>query len=356
MRSEVILNLLICILPLVLIGCNRKSEPSSSGSSEEIGQQVTAISDEIWVIFQDSKGQYWFGSNGEGVFRLDGRQITAYTTKDGLVSDQLRGIQEDSDGNIYFDTPTGVSRFDGKSIVTLPRRQLRAAEWRLGPTDLWFNVNGEMAGALRYHDDSLSFLPLPTHDLESAFGIQSNNASFTPYGVYSTYEDNQGNMWFGTLTAGVFRFDGQRFLWFSDKELGTLDDGRVPAVRSIIEYPEGTFWLSNAISKYRVFEEIDSLYYSRSDGIPKDIGPDQMNFPYYNSAVVDNEGVLWIQTYGEGIWKYNGETLENFVIEEAGQNVHMVTMYKDNSGKLWIGSQWHGVYVFENEGFTRFNP
>ena len=81
-----------------------------------------------------------------------------------------------------------------------------------------------------------------------------------------------------------------------------------------------------------------------------------MEFPYYNSAVVDNEGALWMQTYGEGIWRYDGHTLRNFVIEEAGQNVHLVTMYKDNFDKIWLGTQGHGVYVFENKGFTRFDP
>ena len=168
-RADIILKLILIAIPVLVAGCKSKSNGSNNG----IGQQVMKISDEIWTIFQDSRGHYWFGSNGDGVFHFDGKLITNYTSKDGLVSDQLRGIQEDGSGNLYFDTPLGVSRFDGQSITTIPRRQLRDAEWKMNETDLWFNGNGELAGVLRYHDDSLSFLPLPTQDLAAAFGIHT---------------------------------------------------------------------------------------------------------------------------------------------------------------------------------------
>jgi hypothetical protein len=31
----------------------------------------------------------WFGSDGEGVYRVDGQGIVRYTTEDGLGSDQI---------------------------------------------------------------------------------------------------------------------------------------------------------------------------------------------------------------------------------------------------------------------------
>ncbi len=39
---------------------------------------------EIQSIFQDSKGNYWFGSHHEGVAKFDGDEFTYFTINDGL--------------------------------------------------------------------------------------------------------------------------------------------------------------------------------------------------------------------------------------------------------------------------------
>ncbi len=57
----------------------------------EIGKVVSEIDNQIWKIFQDSKGKYWFGSNGRGVYKLDGNKLKLFTTKDGLVDNAIRG-------------------------------------------------------------------------------------------------------------------------------------------------------------------------------------------------------------------------------------------------------------------------
>ena len=62
----------------------------------------------------------------------------------------------------------------------------------------------------------------------------NNNNNNSPYAIYGLNKDKDGNIWFGTVTAGVFRYDGTSFLWIAEKELSTLPDGRVLGVRSIL--------------------------------------------------------------------------------------------------------------------------
>src|SRR5262249_40594037 len=57
------------------------------------GTTVSELSQNIWSVFQDKNNNYWFGSNGEGVYRYNGKTITNYTTNDGLTDNHLRGIQ-----------------------------------------------------------------------------------------------------------------------------------------------------------------------------------------------------------------------------------------------------------------------
>jgi ligand-binding sensor domain-containing protein len=236
----------------------------------EIGTTVSELDNQIWKIFQDSKGKYWFGSNGRGVYYLDGNKLKLFTTTDGLVDNSIRGIQEDNIGNIYVETPEGISKFDGKQFTTLKAIKSSYNQWKLNPNDLWFGYNAY--DLYRYDGDSLFELQLPRKDLTKAFGIETEGVPFkglnnTPYAVFGVNKDKAGNIWFGTATAGAFRYDGNSFLWFGEKELSTLPDGRVPGVRSIIQDKEGYFWLSNFISKYKI--EPNNLQYEKKEIIEK---------------------------------------------------------------------------------------
>jgi hypothetical protein len=33
------------------------------------GKTVQGLSDHLWYVFHDTKKNYWFGSNGEGIYR-----------------------------------------------------------------------------------------------------------------------------------------------------------------------------------------------------------------------------------------------------------------------------------------------
>jgi protease-4 len=82
------------------------------------------LSKSIWSVFQDKKDNYWFGSNGQGVYRYDGKALTQFTKKQGLPHDQIRGIQGDKSGNVYINTPGG-SAF-ASDVIARAILQLRA--------------------------------------------------------------------------------------------------------------------------------------------------------------------------------------------------------------------------------------
>ena len=71
----------------------------------------------IRSIYQDSKGNYWFGSHQEGVCLFNGDSLTYFTTEDGLSDNQVRTIQEDKKGTIWFGTGNGISCYNGKEII-----------------------------------------------------------------------------------------------------------------------------------------------------------------------------------------------------------------------------------------------
>ncbi len=322
------------------------------------GKTVSALDSRIWVIFQDHQDNFWFGSNGSGVYRYDGQNLKQFTSEDGLASNQIRGIQEDKTGNVFFDTPGGVSKFDGTTFTTLQPVKPSDNKWQLEPDDLWFNGNGDIQGAYRYDGKTLYHLEFDLKKLK----VDRENPQSSLYGVFSTYKDSKGNIWLGTLGAGVCRYDGNVITWIREKDLFVLDDGRAPGVRAMIEDKDGHFWLSNTLHRYKIYprnlmtQKEDLVQYDQLAGIKPRPGSDEMTFPYFMSAVLDESENLWMTTYGNGAWKYDGEKLVNYQIEEEGANVLMISIYKDRQDVLWLATDNAGVYRFNGEAFEKFLP
>jgi ligand-binding sensor domain-containing protein len=336
-------------------------EAASSASGKSMGKIATELDIKTWYIYQDSKDNYWFGSNGNGVYHYDGAQLILYTREDGLVDNTIRGIQGDHLGNVYIETPEGISKYDGRTFTTLQPIASPSNEWELGPHDLWFNCNGNPNDIYRYNGTSLFELKLPRKNLDEAFGTEVRGLSFdgmssSPYSVFGIDKDKEGNLWIGTIVAGAFRFDGESFLWIAENELTTLPDGRVPGVRSMIEDREGNFWLSNFISKYRISDTDASVQYEKLKGIDISTGELQNRLPYFNSGLSDDHGDLWMTTYTGGVWKYDGEKLLNFPIMDGNTEVLLVSIYEDNQGSLWLGTDNAGAYKWNGKSFEKFVP
>ncbi len=141
-----------------------------------VGTVVTEVSRGCWYVYQAKNGDYWFGSDGQGVYRWagEGKPLVNYTTADGLSANSIRGIQGDQAGNVFFTTFAGICKFDGRAFSTLPVAETPAdGGWRLHPDDLWFQWFGGMPGApdtegpYRYDGTQLYHLKLPKSELEA---------------------------------------------------------------------------------------------------------------------------------------------------------------------------------------------
>ncbi|PHS67615.1 MAG: hypothetical protein COB12_02425 [Flavobacterium sp.] len=352
MKLNTIKIILLIFVSSNYVSCKGQEKTKSKLTEEKtsgIGKIVAKIDNQICVIFQDSKGNYWFGSNGKGIYYFEGNQLKQITTENGLVDNTIRGIQEDKMGNVFIETPEGVSKYNGVSFKTLKPIVSPNNNWKLEPNDLWFGYNAN--DLYRYDGDSLFELKLPRKDLKKALGIDTLTSPFdsnNPYSVYGVNKDKEGNIWFGTFVAGAFRYDGKAFLWIDEKELSILPGNIAPGVRSMIQDKDGYFWLSNFKSKYEI--EPNTLEYKKLKGVEKD----KPN--YFNSGLSDGKGNLWMTTYGGGVWKYDGKTLSNFEIKNGKENVLLFTIYQDNNGIIWLGTDNDGVYKYNGKTFEKFEP
>ncbi|MBC7773331.1 MAG: hypothetical protein H7210_12610 [Pyrinomonadaceae bacterium] len=333
----------------------------------DVHHAVSEMSKSILTVFQDRKGNYWFGSDVQGVYRYDGKSLRQFTGEDGLCNDRVRGIQEDKSGNMYFTTADGISKFDGQAFTTLipVKGNPPDKEWRLDPDDLWFPAGQDAGVVYRYDGTILHCLEFPKTKLgDEHFArfprSQFPNMRFNPYDVYSILKDSKGTLWFGTGTGrgalGVCRYDGKSFTWISSDELGFGDVAL--CVRSTAEDKDGKFWFSNTLNRFDVLPNDPASQVNSSVSIRKEkgVGRSDDRFAYFMSSAKDEIGDLWMATYGAGVWRYDGKNMTHYPVLEGGQPVTLYSIYKDNHGVLWLGTHESGAYRLSGKAFEKFKP
>ncbi|MEM7040151.1 MAG: two-component regulator propeller domain-containing protein, partial [Bacteroidota bacterium] len=71
----------------------------------------------VFTIYEDGKGNIWFGDRDAGIWKYDGNSMTNYTQKDGLTDDFAQSIFEDKNGELWFGMGNGhVFKFNGKTF------------------------------------------------------------------------------------------------------------------------------------------------------------------------------------------------------------------------------------------------
>ena len=326
------------------------------------GEIVTEIDKSCWIIFQDKDNNYWFGSDGRGVSRFDGKTITRFTAKDGLVHDQIRGIQQHSaTGDILITTNGGVSKFDGQRFTTLPITEFNSSDegWVLNKTDTWLTGS---AGPRRYDGKTLYQVKFPKSPHSDEWYAKYPGARWNPYDVWTVYKDSRGYVWFGTGGMGVCRFDGQSLDWLFEQHLTDVGGGRWFGFRSIIEDKDGAFWFCNTQYRYKiephgvVGQEAGKLKYTREKGMDLSASATTDKFFYYQSITEDNNHDLWMAPFAGGVWKYDGSHVTHYPMKDGDKEITMFSIYKDNFGDLWLGTHEAGPYKFNGRAFEKFMP
>lgn len=333
-------------------------------SGRVTGDTVVALDPRIFVVFQDRDHHYWFGSDGQGVYRYDGKHLLHFTTRQGLCNDSIREIQQDEKGAIFFTTRRGISRFDGHRFTTLPVVKMNspAEGWRLHPDDLWFRAEDGKKGPCRYDGQSLYQLEFPRHSMEEDYYARFPNNAWSPYDIYCIYKDHRGMMWFGTSNFGICRYDGRSLSWMYEDHLQFVPGGGSFGIRSILEDAKGKFWFCNTHYRYTVSPAVKTgegkslLSYKKEKGIEGFKAPDGADDIYYLSIVEDDKGNLWMVTYAQGVWQYDGKQMKQYRIQREGKDMTSYSIYQDRSGGLWVGTHEAGVYKFNGKEFEQFKP
>ncbi|MFO0961296.1 MAG: two-component regulator propeller domain-containing protein [Phycisphaerales bacterium] len=336
--------------------------PQSPPQSAPLGSPAAALGTNIWVCYQARNGDRWFGSDGEGVYRFDGTTLRRYLAADGLPDNHVRELQEDASGAIFIGTLGGVCKFDGRAIVALApveHDEVGGGGWRLEPGDLWFKGDSNSDGPLRWDGATLHRLHFPRTERGDEHLRVNGVRPWSPYGVYTIYRDRRGSLWFGTLALGLCRYDGRGFEWMYERELSETPEGGSFGIRSIMEDRDGRFWICNTAQRF-VIEDgagagAGAVKYRAERGVPMAEAGAGKTPIYFNSIARDARGDLWLCTYGDGVWRFDGTSLRRYVVRPGAKDVLGVSVSADQRGEIWLATQDAGVFRFDGERFRAYD-
>jgi len=317
----------------------------------------------IHAIYQDSKGNYWFGSLQEGVAVYNGKTFVYFSSKEGLTDNQIHSIQEDKNGVIWFNTQKGVSSYDGTRIKNhtkaeiekpqtnfpLQRNEPLQGKWMKFDNDLWFEA-GIKDGVYRFDGQTLNYLAFPPHKVL--------NTSDNLFAVTDISKGKNNMIWFATY-AGVFGYNGINFTIINDETLGFDRKIEPLHIRSIFEDSKGRLWMGNNGIGVLLKEGDSIINFSKKNNLihPNskrngDKSP-QGTLEHVFRIAEDNKGNIWFGDRDAGIWKYDGKAMKNYSKINGMTSDFALSIYEDKNGELWFGMADASIYKLNGQTFEK---
>ena len=356
MNQKIKLIYLILILNLTLSCVEKKSTEKEVMNSKlviSLEADTLKFTSGIRAIFQDSKDNYWFGSHNEGVGFFNGKSFEYFTTNEGLADNQIRSIQEDENGTIWFGTANGVSSYDGKTVQKHTVVGNLESEWMKTDIDLWFDA-GTRQGVYKFNGQRLYYLPFPN---------PKNITSGSTYAVTSISKGKNDMIWFGTY-AGVFGYNGSEFTIINDETLRLTEDSEKIHVRSIFEDSQGRLWIGNNGIGVMLKSGNSIINFSKEVGklIPmNEFEANALSKQFTKNTGLqavfaiteDSEGNIWLGDRDSGAWKYDGKKVTNFIVANKFSSPMIWTIYKDNKNNLFFGMADGNIFKFNGKVFEK---
>ena len=148
------------------------------------------------------------------------------------------------------------------------------------------------------------------------------------------YQDDAGLLWLGT-TEGLFRYDGNSF-----NQYLLQDTTRANIVTSIHQDSKLQLWVG--------YENGHIAILANGHLQLLDHRPNPPAVPI-TDILEDRDGVIWISTYGEGIFYRKGDQFVNINLEDGLNDNFIYVMVEDMKGRKWAGTdRGIGICHLEN--------
>jgi ligand-binding sensor domain-containing protein/DNA-binding response OmpR family regulator/nitrogen-specific signal transduction histidine kinase len=328
-------------------------------------------------------GQLWIATNGEGMIQIEGlrgkiHRVNGKYKSGDISSDALFTIMEDEQSRKWIGTLRG-----GIDVIDEKKNQFRTyTHSPVNANSLVNNFTFSFCEDANHNvwigtdGGGLSIWNRNTRSFTNYVYTQGQTNSITSNRIPSIIRDNYGNMWVGTFGGGISKYNPKlkRF-----ETIALENNGTKHSVWRLYKDHKGDIWTvclrgANASGPQRLFkydaeknvfkavsfdvkEDIlaitddndDSfwaggfagiMHIDKQKGVDKNIDLQTAVRAVYKAR----SGLLWIGTYGRGLFSYNTKTgrFTNYTEETGLCNNKVLNIEEDGKGNIWA-STYNGI-------------
>ncbi len=326
----------------------------ASGEFKAFTNQISdplSISDNaVYSIFRDREGGIWVGTffGGVNYFQENGSGFELYYPTEEYES--LRGsavssFLEDKPGYFWIGTEDGGLNYFNSTDRTFKHYPFEAKQQKLSyhnihtlfkdrDGNIWI---GTFTGGLNIYHPETGKISQYLNDPKNPNSISNNS-------VYSIFQDADGNIFVGTV-KGLNRYNKETDDFTRIKEMGLA----VNCIYSIYEDDAHNMWYgtydSGIIGHNKDTEEWVRYYADGKDG--------SISSNKVISMLDDHQGNLWIGTDGGGLNKLDLRT-RKFSVFGSSSAIRANVIYgilQDNRQNLWFSTN-DGLYSYKPSNKT----
>ncbi len=289
----------------------------------------------IRSMIKDNEGNLWLGSVAEGLFRLKETQISMIDTNDGLLNDRMLSISKLNNGNFIFGTNCSGVFVSKKGVVEpssinqyLPNNCIWSV-FQDSKDRIWFSSNGLYM----------------TSSLKQKGRIFSTNDGFEGRNIFAIAEDKKGNIWIG-CSNGIFKYnDESGFTTYKTEQGLNYSETRV-----FYEDSSGNIWAGTIDGIYKITDDsVQRIYLPNSKH-----SSDKTGEPYIRAIYEDEDGIYWFGSYGNGIFRKEGEQVINITSKHGLFDDIVSHIVEDRYGNFWMGSN-RGIFRVSRNDLNEFS-
>jgi PAS domain S-box-containing protein len=285
----------------------------------------------VYTLYKDDQNKIWAGTDAGIIYIDPAAKTSPFTTismKNGLPDNIVRYITGDKHGNIWIAMQdAGVCKYNPSQ----KKFQAIANNWKYGAVaSLCFSCTGSLYigtkqyGIIEYTEDVPGHTSLKLIDTKN--GLLSNE-------INSTFSDRENNLWIAT-SKGLSEMYESRISYLP--KAGLLSD----KILSICMDSKNNYWIGTdkGLIKYSIFADGETIIknYFLTESSPEK----QITCIYEDKA-----GILWLGTYGQGVYRFDPESEKHIVISQkqgiAYDNISGITA--DSQNNIWVSTLGGGI-------------
>ncbi len=319
MKKNEYLSIIFIVLAFISFSCKKNTNewPNYTTKNGLVNNEVTAIA-------IDSMGNKWIGTNF-GLSKFDGSQWTTYKTNNGLANNEIEVIVTEGKNNIWVGTMGGLSMYNGSTWTNYHKVNGLA-----GDTIFSICVDKQRNKWFAYSSYFLFDSKGVTKFDGKTWTTYTSSNGLVNDSVNAITVDGQGNLWFGT-NNGLSEFDGTHWTTFLNNQGWSNNYVKALAIDN-----QGNKWSLNNIGEVIKFNgENWSKYMLKVTG------------PGLNCIGIDYKNAILVGTYSNGIFEYDGNLWKNYSVSEGLESNTIFSIAIDTNNIKWLGTN-SGVVLMQN--------